>query len=191
MARMNGNSFPPPVVAAQPSAANTTSTPGSPVHYLRRVRPAPVPLPALHLVAATADSADAAAERAAERAANRAIDHLVARAQHINVLAEQAEQDDHDACLQRTRELYARAAEDAALEDALAAAQAIASRCPPCNGDCTQDRECPVTWAARRTAWLAAAEPIERRRPWLWLVYIAAALGTIALSMLWPMGWAT
>jgi hypothetical protein len=191
MARMNGHGFPP--LTGGTDAPNTVSTPGSTVHYLRRARPAPVqfPPPPAGWPDGPAYMADQAAEDAAERDANRAIDGLVARAQHINALAQQAEQDDHDACLRRTREVYARAAEDAARAEDHAAAQAVASRCPPCSGDCAQGRECPVTWAARRAAWLAAAEPIERRHPWLWLVYAAVALGAIAFSLRWPMGWAS
>jgi hypothetical protein len=199
MARMNGHGFPPLTGKATSdtsasadgcgTSSSTVSSPGSTVHYLRRARPAPVQFPALPpgWPDAPAYMADQAAEEAAERAANLAIDGLVARAQHINGLAQQAEQDDHDACLRRTREVYTRAAEDAA------AAQAVASRCPPCSGDCRQGRECPVTWAARRRAWLAAGEPIERRHPWLWLVYVAVAvaLGAIAISLRWPLGWAS
>jgi hypothetical protein len=200
MARMNGHGFPPLTgkatsdtsgsAAACGTVSSTVSTPGSTVHYLRRARPAPVqfPAPPAGWPDGPADMADQAAEDAAARAANLAIDGLVARAQHINGMAQQAEQDEHDAYLRRTREVYARAAEEAArAEDE---AQAVASRCPPCSGDCAQGRECPVTWAARRSAWLAAAEPIERRHPWLWLVYAAVVLGAIALSLRWPMGWA-
>lgn len=179
MATMNGHTFPPAAprdgeALATPDAPSHQhtdapthhSTPNSTVHYLRRARLLPVafPAPPPGWPDGPAYMADQAAEDAAELAANRSIDSLVARAQHINGLAQQAEQQDIDASLRRMREVYASSVEDAQWAD---------------------------QQAERYDAWLAAAEPIERRRPWLWPVYVAAVLGVIALSALWPMGWAT
>jgi hypothetical protein len=184
MARMNGHGFPPLTGKATSdtsasadacgTGSSTVSTPGSTVHYLRRARPAPVQFPSLPpgWPDAPAYMADQAAEDAAERAANLAIDGLVARAQHINGLAhqanQQADQHDVDACLRRMREVYASSVDDAQYADQYAEQR-----------------------AERHDAWLAAAEPIERRHPWLWPVYVAAVLAVIALSALWPMGWAS